>query len=227
MAARLIAFPRPARHGSRIAAALRRHRVPDALAEALAHDAEGWPGYEPHEALACALAPRMRCAAFDLQKARGILLMGPSGAGKSSVAAKIAAAARGRTVDIIGAIDGLARFRAHPSISPPPGDGLVVMEASGFNPVNRRALSAFAALGAFHGIEAACVVSAMADAQDTADMLAGLRCPRVIVTGLDRTHRLGTLAVAATGPARLAHVTRADGGLDTLEPSALARMLLD
>jgi len=89
----------------------------------------------------------------------------------------------------------------------------MVMEAAGFNPVNRRALSAFAALGegnipeSMAGVESIGVVSAASDAEDIAEIVSALRLPRVIVTGLDCTLRLGATVAAITGGARLAHVT--------------------
>ena len=63
------------------------------------------------------------------------------------------------------------------------------MEAQGFNPSNRRALSAFAALGEAQDVEVIALVSASSDAEDISEILAALRPPRVIVTGLDRTAR--------------------------------------
>jgi flagellar biosynthesis GTPase FlhF len=104
------------------------------------------------------------------------------------------------------------------------------MEAAGFNPVNRRALSAFAALGEAEGVESIGVVSAASDAEDVSEIVNALRLPRVIVTGLDCTLRLGATVAAITGGAGLAHVTygpRPDDALETLEPEALAKMLLD
>jgi flagellar biosynthesis GTPase FlhF len=106
----------------------------------------------------------------------------------------------------------------------------MVMEAAGFNPVNRRALSAFAALGAAEGVDSIGVVSAASDAEDVAEIVGALRLPRVIVTGLDCTMRLGATVAAITGGARLAHVTsgaRADDALETLKPETLAKLLLD
>ena len=112
----------------------------------------------------------------------------------------------------------------------------MVMEAAGFNPVNRRALSAFAALGEGNGLESTggvesiCVVSAASDAEDVGEIVSALRLPRVIVTGLDCTLRLGATVAAITGGARLAHVThgpRPDDALETLAPETLAKLLLD
>lgn len=227
--ATLLNFPRVAL-GLRgfLTAALKRHRLPERLIEGLIRDAEACLGASPQEALAVALGKRMRPQGIDFEKARGILLLGPAGGGKSAVAAKIAhiALLSGRRVELANAADGLALFRTASF----QGDGLLVMEAAGFNPVNRRALSAFAALGEADGVESIGVVSAASDAEDVAEIVSALRLPRVIVTGLDCTLRLGATVAAITGGARLAHVThgaRADDALESLAPEALATLLLD
>ena len=131
--------------------ALKRHRLPEHLIESLIRDAEVQPDATPEEALAWALIQRIQCRPIDFQKARGILLLGPGGAGKSAIAAKIAhiALLSGRRVELANAADGLALFRTASFDS----DSLMVMEAQGFNPANRRALSAFAALGEAEGVE--------------------------------------------------------------------------
>ncbi len=211
-----------------LASAMRRHRLPDRLIDELLCLAAAWPGYEPVEALACALAARMRTEAIDLERCRGILLVGPDGAGKNAVAAKIVRAAKlaGRNTDRTGAVEGLALFRSGTQRQ----DTLTVMTAEGFSPLNPRATAAFSALGSIAGVETIGVVSALSDAEDVSDVVAALRLKRVIVTGLDRTWRLGATIAAITGGARLAHVThgsRADDALETLEPAALAKALLE
>jgi flagellar biosynthesis protein FlhF len=225
--ATLLNFP-PAALSARslVAAALKRHRLPDLLAESLLRDIGA--GDNPETMLGAALARRMRIRPIDFQKARGILLLGPMGAGKSAAAAKIIhiAALMGRKTECCGAADGMTLFRTATYNS----DALMVMEAPGFNPVNRRALSAFAALGDAEGVESIGVISAASDAEDAAEIVAALRLKRVIVTGLDRTLRLGATLAAVTGSAALAHVTygpRSDDVLDMLAPELLAKMLLD
>jgi flagellar biosynthesis protein FlhF len=222
--ATLLAFPRArAALPAEIGAALRFHRLPEMLAAGLVRDAAGWPGYQSHEALACAIAARSGQAPLDLQKARAILLLGPAGSGKSAVAAKIihAAGLAGRKAICLAAE------------KPCPHGGsstLTVMEAAGFNPLNGRAASAFAAVAGRPGVETFGVISALTDAADAADIVAALKLRRVIVTGLDRTRRLGALVAAITGGARLAHVTRGscpEDALEMLEPGALAALLLE
>ena len=225
--ATLLNFPRAALSArSLVASALKRHRLPEQLAETLLR--EMGAGDNPEMLLTAALGKRMCALPIDFQKARGILLLGPTGAGKSAVAAKILhiAALIGRKIECASAADGMALFRTATFES----DALMVMEAPGFNPVNRRALSAFSALGEADGVESIGVVSAASDAEDVAEIVGALRLKRIIVTGLDRTSRLGATVAAITGGARLAHVTygpRPDDTLDMLAPELLAKMLLD
>jgi flagellar biosynthesis protein FlhF len=225
--AAVLKFPREAQSArSQIAVALKHHRLPETLMDNLLHDIGA--GDNPETMLTAALARRMRAQPIDFQKARGILLLGPMGAGKSAVAAKILhiAGLIGRKTECTGAADGMALFRTASFES----DALMVMEAPGFNPVNRRALSAFSALGNADGVEIIGVVSAASDAEDTAEIVSALRLNRIIVTGLDRTARLGATVAAITDGVCLAHVTygpRPDDGLDVLAPELLAKMLLD
>jgi flagellar biosynthesis protein FlhF len=224
----LLAFPRSQTPRGRLAAALKYHRLPELLAATLIRDSAEWPDRSEEDALACVLAARLCIVPIDLEKARGILLVGPHGAGKSAVAAKLAHAAvlAGRQVERTGAADGLALFRTGTH----PAGRLTIMEADGFNPINARARNAFAALGDIEGVETIGVISAMADAEDVSETVAALRFRRVIVTGLDRTHRLGATIAAVTGAARLAHVTsgpRADDPLEVLAAPALAKALLE
>lgn len=226
-ATNLVAFPRTDLRAV-LGAAVKRHRLPEALGHALVRDAARFPEISVESALAFALAQRMTFAPLDFEKARGILLVGPGGSGKSAVAAKIrhAAALAGRKIELTRADGGLARFRtgAHQP------DVLTVMEADGFNPLNVRAASAFSALGEIEGVETIGVVSALHDAEDVSDVVSAFRFRRVIVTGMDRTHRLGAALAACLSGAQLAHVTygpRPEDMLDVLEPGALAAQLLE
>jgi flagellar biosynthesis GTPase FlhF len=226
-AGNLIAFPRAdLRH--LLGAAVKRHRLPEDLGQALVREAAGFADVSPDTALACALARRMSLAPIDFEKARGILLVGPAGSGKSAVAAKIyhAAALVGRKVELARADGGLALFRTRTN----PPELLTVMEADGFNPLNTRAASAFSALGDIGGVETIGVVSAMSDAEDVSDLVSAFRFRRVIITNMDRTRRLGASLAAALSGARLAHVTygpRPEDGLQTLQSGALAAQMLE
>jgi flagellar biosynthesis protein FlhF len=219
--ATLIAFPGTAsgNAASVIAAALKAHRLPELLAAQLLRSAGGV--CDPEIALAQALAARIRIEPLALERARGILLIGAGGADKSMAAAAIVAAASPRESLSLPARDGLARLRAG---SLPKGP-LVVMETEDFHPLNPKARGAFAALSDMDQLEAVGVVSASGDAEDVAELVAAFRFKRLIVTGLDRTRRLGSLLAAITGGARLAHVVR-DGRLETPDSRELAAALL-
>ena len=223
----LVVFPRADLRAS-LGAAMKRHRLPEALAQALVREAANFPHLGTDAALSLALAQRMVPAPVDYEKARGILLVGPGGAGKSAVAAKIVHAATliGRRTDLSRADGGLALFRT--GTNPP--DLLTVMEADGFNPLNARAASAFSALGDIEGVETIGVVSALGDAEDVSDIVSAFRFRRVIVTHMDRTRRLGAALAACMSGARLAHVStsaRPQDALEMLEPGALAAQILD
>ena len=223
----LVVFPRADLRAS-LGAAMKRHRLPEALAQALVREAANFPDLGTDAALASALAQRMVPAPIDYEKARGILLVGPGGAGKSAVAAKIVHAATliGRRTDLSRADGGLALFRT--GTNPP--DLLTVMEADGFNPLNARAASAFSALGDIEGVETIGVVSALGDAEDVSDIVSAFRFRRVIVTHMDRTRRLGAALAACMSGAQLAHVSygaRPEDALEMLEPGALAAQLLE
>jgi len=225
--AAVLNFPRADLRGL-LGSALKRHRLPETLANALVREAAKFPDVSADAALAFALDQRMAPAPIDFEKARGILLVGPAGAGKSAVAAKIVHAAKliGRKVELTRADGGLALFRT--GTNPP--DLLTVMEADGFNPLNVRAASAFSALGDIEGVETIGVISALNDAEDVSDIVSAFRFRRVIVTNMDRTRRLGAALAAITGGARLAHVThgpRPEDALEMLEPGVLSALLLD
>jgi flagellar biosynthesis protein FlhF len=225
--ANLLAFPR-ADQRRVLGAAMKRHRLPESLGQALLHEATHFSENSANAALTLAIARRIKPAPIDFEKARGILLVGPRGAGKSAVAGKIAHAATlvGRKVELARADGGLALFRTN-SHAP---ELLTVMEADGFNPLNARAASAFRALGEIEGVETIGVVSALNDAEDVSDLVAAFRFRRVIVTHMDLTRRLGAAMAAAMNGAQLAHVTHgphAEDGLDILTPGALAGQMLE
>jgi flagellar biosynthesis protein FlhF len=223
----LLAFPR-ADLRTLLGAAVKRHRLPESLGQALVREAANFPDVSLDAALAFAIAQRLSQAPIEFEKARGILLVGPRGAGKTSVAAKIAhaAALSGRKVQITRADGGLALFRTNSN----PPNLLTVMEADGFNPLNLRAASAFSALGEIEGVDTIGVVSAINDAEDISDLVSAFRFRRVIVTHMDLTRRLGAALAACMGGARLAHVThgpRPEDALEMLEPGALAAQMLE
>ena len=226
------------------------HRVPEALAHALADDAARSGHDEIARALAEALEKRMNARPINYVQANAILLKGVNGSGKTAVATKIAAQAHltGRRVKILAsdpaarALTALAE-RIDIKIAPAPNaqgvsravahaisrKSLVVIDTAGFNPRKAKARAAFAALGQIENIETIGVVSALGDAVETAEIIAALNAERIILTGLDLARRWGTVAVAATCGVPLAHVARsafAGDGLEPLTPIALAQTLL-
>lgn len=234
------------------------HRAPDAIAHDLAKTAEQSGLSDMTLALACALDRRMKIEPIDTAMNAAFLLVGPNGAGKTAVAAKLAAHARltHRAVKLVatdtagaGAVARLETFAKHleaPFVVAENAEGLAkivaqcgeekflaIIDTAGFDPRNGKARSAFAALAKIEGVEALGVVSAAADAEEVSEIagaLATLGAGRLIVTGLDITRRLGALAAAATGPLKLAHVTRSPfiaAGLETLTPLSLARALIE
>ncbi len=223
---KLIAFPRAVLHNL-LGETMKRHRLPESLAQALVREAADFSDAGVDGALARALGQRLKPEPIDLEKARGILLVGPGGAGKSAVAAKIlhAAGLIGRKTELTRADGGLTLFRTGTNVP----DVLTVMEADGFNPLNARAASAFSALGDIEGVETIGIVSALSDAEDVKDIVTAFRFRRVIITHMDRTRRLGAALAACLSGAALAHVThgsRPEDGLDMLEAGALANQML-
>ena len=67
-------------------------------------------------------------------------------------------------------------------------------------------------------------------AEDVSDLVSSFRFRRVIVTHMDRTHRLGAALAACMSGAQLAHVAygpRPEDALEMLEPGTLAAQILD
>lgn len=202
--AQLLAFPGLCRRAA-LTEALKRHRLPERLIEAYLREASVLPICGIDETLSQVLAARMRIAPLDLVRRNRLLLIGPSGAGVSNVAAKLRcrAAQAGR---------------------------LIPIDTQGFNPRNLKARTAFGCVGARRDQQIIGVISALADAEEVREIIAAFGLKRIIVTGLDMTGRFGTLAVAATEGASLAHVTRspsADAPLEVLGPRELAELLLN
>jgi flagellar biosynthesis protein FlhF len=235
---------------------LRGHRSSDTLAHQLAEAAEKSGLTDMTLALAAALDKRMRASPLVLSETRALLLLGPSGAGKTAVAAKIAAHARlvGRAVRLVasdtsgaGAVERLETFAAHlgteavraesaeavAAIIADTGDILTIVDTAGFDPRNAKARTAYAALARLPHAEPLGVLSATGDAEEIGEIAAALLtlgAKRLVVTGLDVTRRLGALLAAATQGAGLANITRSpfiSGGLETLTPLSLSRMLIE
>jgi flagellar biosynthesis protein FlhF len=236
---------------------LHSHRTPDALAHAIAELAGKANLSDMTLALARALDQRVVTAPLVLENVEAILLIGPNGAGKTAIAAKLAAHAmlRGREAKLIagdpsgaGAVARLQSFADHIGSKFLVADSaeilcnavvecglqksLAIIDTAGFDPRNGKARSAFTALAQIEGVTPIGVISATTDAEDAGEVahaLTMLGAQQAIVTGLDMTRRMGA-ALAVAEYLSLAHVTRSPfvaGGLETLSPLSLARMLIE
>lgn len=107
-----------------------------------------------------------------------------------------------------------------------------IIDTAGFDPRDGKARTAFSALTKIEGVETIAVVSAMSDAEEISETVSALKTAgahRLIITCADLARRMGALLSAATRGLPLAHVTRSPfvaGGLETLTPLSLARLLL-
>jgi flagellar biosynthesis protein FlhF len=110
---------------------------------------------------------------------------------------------------------------------------LSVIDTAGFDPRNAKSRTAYSALARMDGVDAIGVVSAAGDAEEVAEISAALvtlGVKRMIVTGIDLARRAGAVLGAAAQGADLAHITRSPfvaGGLETLTPLSLARLLIE
>jgi len=239
-------------------ASFARHRLPDALAHALADEAAKTNLADMTLALASAIDARMKPGPIDFAKAKAFLLVGPNGAGKTACAAKLAAHAKlaGRAVLLIagdcsgaGAVERLNAFAEHLDAEIATAESafvissmasaavaqrvLAIIDTAGFDPRQPKAAAAFAALTKIENVETIGVVSALTDGEEVleiASALARLGATRLIVTAADLARRAGALAAAAMTHIAIAHVTHSPfvaGGLDSLTPLALARLLAE
>jgi flagellar biosynthesis protein FlhF len=111
---------------------------------------------------------------------------------------------------------------------------LAIIDTAGFDPRQPKIAAVYAALAKIESVEAIGVLSALTDAEEAAEIasaLARIGVARLIVTCVDLARRAGALAAAAMTPGvGLAHVTRSPfvaGGLETLTPLALSRLLAE
>jgi hypothetical protein len=199
--AQLLAFPGIGLRAA-LLAQLKQHRLPEHLIEDFIREAATLPVCGIDEALTEVLAARMRPATLDL--GARIFLIGPSGAGVKSVADKLRhhAMVRNRTIQV---------------------------ESQSFNPRNMRARTAFGCISQRPEVDMVGVVSALADAEETSEIISAFRLDRIIVTGIDMARRFGALTAAVTQGAAQVAVTRsakAEAPLESISARELAAMLL-
>jgi flagellar biosynthesis protein FlhF len=112
-------------------------------------------------------------------------------------------------------------------------DALAIADTAGFDVREPKARTAFSALARIEGVDMIGVVAATMDSEEIAETVVALKAAgigRLIVTCTDLARRLGALLAAATRGVPLAHITRSPfvaGGLETLTPLSLARLLLE
>lgn len=238
--------------------ALAAHGVPAPLAEKILMASLTFDAEEALVALSGALAAVFVFAPVpDQGWRRPIVLVGPPGAGKTVTAAKLAARAvlAGRPVRLVTAapvragaieqleafarilklrlhtVDGASRLASIAASASP--DELVLIDSSGINPYSAADRRELAGLIAAAGAEPVLVMAAGGDAVDAIEMawiFRDLGSTRMVVTRLDRTHRLGSLLAAAAGAkiafAEVGVSPMIADGLVPCNPVALARRLL-
>jgi flagellar biosynthesis protein FlhF len=112
-------------------------------------------------------------------------------------------------------------------------DALAVIDTAGFDPRHAKSRTAFSALAHIEGLQTVAILSATMDAEECSEIaraLLTLGATRLIVTCLDLVRRAGAVLTAAVQGAPLAHVSRSPfvaGGLETLTPLSLARLLIE
>jgi flagellar biosynthesis protein FlhF len=110
---------------------------------------------------------------------------------------------------------------------------LAIIDTAGFDPRQAKSRTAFSALAHIDALQTIAVLSAAMDAEETSEVaraLVTLGATRMIVTCLDLARRAGAVLSAAVRGAPLAHVCRSPfvaGGLETLTPLSLSRLLIE
>ncbi|WP_337877478.1 hypothetical protein [Elioraea sp.] len=230
-----------------VAAALRRHGVPEALIETFAVG----------DSLAAALAASLDFARLPLDPGAVLLLCGPPGAGKTLTAAKLATRLRidGAAPAVIaadgrraGAVDQLAAYtrllglnlvvapdipRLAKAIARRPPDAPTLVDLAGADPFCEQDGTELAALIEAVGATAVLVLPAGTDAAEAGDIAAAMAARGVrhlLPTRLDVARRLGSVvAAAAAGALALAEAGIGPGatdGLAPVDPAALESWLL-
>ncbi len=203
---------------------------------------------EAEPALAHALAALGPFGRIDPAAEGPLAVVGPPGAGKTTLLVRLAAAMHlcGRPVRVLVAADSQcgARERLAALLRPlgiaPGTDGEAaadrrsgrLLDTAGVNPFDARELTAVLERARSGGFRPLLVLPACTDAGeafDVASNFAALGVRRAVVTGLDRTRRLGAaISLLAAGVALCGATVGPylDRLLVPLTPAGLARMLL-
>lgn len=253
----------PSAPATLIADILALHRVPAVLAERLAKAADaarqdsardGDCPADPLRDLAAALAECLSFSSFAaLWRAGSLALVGPPGVGKTTVAGKLAARARGTRPMLVntdtarvGVTAQLAEYSGVLGIAIGNADDAealarslrgrqrrIVIDTSGINPFDARAVGELAGLVRSARAEPVLVLPANVEPDEAVEIVGAFRAlpiRRLLATRLDIVRRLGGLIAAAScggydlvGGSVTPHFTY---GLRPLTPTVLARRLL-
>lgn len=239
-----------------ISDALLKHRVPGALSDQIIACVLTDSGADPEKVLARALAETLSFA--PPKRARQpLILVGPPGAGKTLMTAKLAAAsvldggkpcvittdtARAGGVEQLSAFLDILKLPLHTAedsgtlkqaLAKTGKTGGVVIDTGGLNPFDPQEMKTLAKLIAVSDAEAALVLPAGIDAEESAEMaltFGVLGVKKLIPTRLDFARRLGGI-LSAAGKARLSlsiasHTPQVANGIVELSPQKLAELLL-
>lgn len=237
------------RVAAEVEACLAAHRLLPEHLQRLVDEAAGCGLAECEPALAHALAALGGFARPDALHGRSLAVVGPPGAGKTTLLVRLAAAARlaGWEVRVVLAGDvqagarerlaallrplGLEPSAAGRRIAADPATSLL-MDTVGANPFDPRELAAALERVRDAGCSPLLVLPACTDAAeafDAASNFAALGVRRAVVTGLDRTRRLGAVVSLLAAGLVLCGATASpflDRGVLPLTPAGLARMFL-
>ncbi len=237
--------------------ALLKHRVPGMVSEKIVAAAIIQATGDPQEALQRALEKTFTFMQPAKRPARPIMLVGPPGAGKTLMAAKLAAKAvmDGHrpaviTTDIqrAGGIEQLSAFlnilnlplgqaqdpkSLKLALAEAKGASHVIVDTGGLNPFDPQEMKTLARLMASAEMDAALVLPAGVDAEESAEIaltfeILGVR--RLIPTRLDFARRIGGILSAADRGglafAEASHTPQVANGILALDAAALSNIIL-
>lgn len=240
-----------------ISSTLLRHRVPGFVAEKIISAASIVPGRDPHATLATALGRVFAFPPAPKKANKPVILVGPPGAGKTLMTAKMAARAvmAGQKPGIIttdiaraGGVEQLSAFLDIMELPLQQADDAkslkaalgkvgranpVIIDTGGLNPFDAQEMKMLARLLQVTEMDAALVLPAGFDAEESAEMAMTfevLGVARLIPTRLDFARRLGgILSAADKGKLSFGDASpnaQVADGLTSLTPEKLAALLL-
>jgi flagellar biosynthesis protein FlhF len=248
--------PAPDAIAEMITEAMLKHRVPAETGEKVISAAMTRAETNPQEALAAALRQVLSFAKAE-REPKPLILAGPPGAGKTLMTAKLAArealaggrpaiittdTARAGGVEQLSAflhILGLPLLQAEnakdlkSALADAPAGERVIIDTGGLNPFDPQEMKFLARLMAAAEMDAALVLPAGVDAEESAEMamtFSVLGVKRLMPTRLDFARRLGgILSAADKGGLSFtegSHTPQVADGILPLTPEALAGLLM-